>query len=228
MNRAGSGSIDHVIGEWFSVVSNGKDYHTMVYYPGTGGNTFEFNFVGGYINRSDIKAYMVKDGTEELTFLGLTFSGPNTVRTHVPVPVGYTVLIYRDTPKDKPLAAFQDGAVINAINLSRNAEQAIYAIAEIVDKFGQTDASLGQAYTILNDFKNDVASMKANIAQLRSDLTMLTGRVLSNEGQIKSLQQIVNASRRGRMTVSTEGPTGIPGELDEWVMIGDVDQGRKY
>lgn len=124
--------------EWFNFPGTKDNYRTMVYYPGTGGSTFEFNFEGGYINQQDIKAFMVKDDTRDIEYLTLTFKGPNTVQTNKPVPTGWTICIFRDTPKAEPLAKYQDGAVITAENLDRNAQQAMFAVSEMVDRFDST------------------------------------------------------------------------------------------
>lgn len=144
-SNTGNTAVDNIVGEWFAAIGTKQNYRTMVYYAGSGGDTFEFNFDGGYINRSDIKAFMVKDDSRERFDLTLTFVGSNTVKTNRAVPAGWTILIYRDTPKAKPLAAFQDGAIINAVNLDRNANQAIFSVAEMVDRFDSTVTSVESA-----------------------------------------------------------------------------------
>lgn len=130
---------------WFSAIGRKSDYQTMVYYPGTGSDTFEFNFSGGYINREDIKAFMVEDTTRERVELTMTFINTNTVKTNRVVPVGWTICIYRDTPKSMPLAKFVDGAIINATNLDRNAKQAVFSVSEMVDRFDSTVESVEEA-----------------------------------------------------------------------------------
>lgn len=130
---------------WFSAIGRESDYQTMVYYPGTGSDTFEFNFSGGYINREDIKAFMVQDTTRERVDLTMTFINTNTVKTNRVVPAGWTICIYRDTPKSMPLAKFVDGAIINATNLDRNAKQAVFSVSEMVDRFDSTVASVEEA-----------------------------------------------------------------------------------
>lgn len=157
--------------EWFSFPGTKDNYRTMVYYPGTGGDTFEFNFEGGYINRTDIKAFMVKDDTRDTEYLTLTFKGPNTVQTNKPVPAGWTVCIFRDTPKAEPLAKYQDGAVITAENLDRNAQQAMFAVSEMVDRFdstvSQVDIALKAVYeaTQTADAALEEAKKATGIAQ---------------------------------------------------------------
>lgn len=136
-----------LITEWFMEPSVRANYRTMVYYPGAGQDTFDINFEGGYINRSDVKAFMVKDDTRDRVNLGVTFVGGSTSRVKVSqvVPKGWTVCIFRDTPKAKPLAQFTDGAIINEKNLDRNAQQAMFAVSEMVDRFDSTVDSVESA-----------------------------------------------------------------------------------
>lgn len=164
--------------EWFNYPGVKENYRTMVYYPGTGGSTFEFNFEGGYINREDIKAFMVKDDDREAKYLSLTFKGPNTVQTSEPVPVGWTVCIFRDTPKAEPLAKYQDGAVITAENLDRNAQQAMFAVSEMVDRFdstvSQVEVALKEVYKATKTADEALAEAKkatgiANSAVIRAE-----------------------------------------------------------
>ncbi|CCI88886.2 tail fiber protein [Yersinia phage phi80-18] len=140
---------DNYIGQWFNAIGVQQNYKTMQYFAGDGdaSRTFEFNFDGGYISKSDVKAFAVKDDSRERIDYTLTFIGPNSVNLNAVVPVGWTVLIYRDTPKSRPLAKFIDGAVINAFNLDRNAQQAVFAVAEMVDRFDSVTADVETALT---------------------------------------------------------------------------------
>ncbi|UPI11719.1 tail spike protein [Aeromonas phage yong1] len=123
--------------EWFSVLRVGGDYKTMHLYNGTGGDTFDINFAGGYIDRTHVKA-LVSNGD----VVTLQFSSASRVRTSRPIVVGETVLIYRDTPKAVPLAQFEDGALLTAANLDRNAKQAVFVAAEMLDRFDTFGSSL--------------------------------------------------------------------------------------
>ncbi|ALP47759.1 putative tail fiber protein [Aeromonas phage Ahp1] len=123
--------------EWFSVLRVGGDYKTMHLYSGTGGDTFDINFAGGYIDRAHVKA-LVSTGD----VVSLQFSSASRVRTSRPILVGETVLIYRDTPKVVPLAQFSDGALLTGDNLDRNAKQAVFVAAEMLDRFDTFGSSL--------------------------------------------------------------------------------------
>ncbi|AEZ65053.1 tail fiber protein [Aeromonas phage phiAS7] len=215
--NTGNPAVDNIVGEWFAAIGTKQNYRTMVYYAGNDGDTFEFNFDGGYINRSDIKAFMVKDDTRERFDLTLTFVGPNTVKTNRVVPIGWTILIYRDTPKAKPLAAFQDGAIINAVNLDRNANQAIFSVAEMVDRFDSTVTSVEsalkdvyeanqkaeQAIRTANsaaaqaasaDAKADRAIVTANAADAKADSAIGTANsATSTANQAKAIAEGIDA-----------------------------------
>lgn len=129
------------------------NYDTMQTWPGNGNaqRTYEINFTGGYISQSDVKAYMIENNTTNRVDLSVRFVNANTVRLTQAVPVGWTVTIYRDTPKDKPSASFVDGALITARNLDRNAKQAIFGVAEMVDRFLNTQANIDLALDVAND-----------------------------------------------------------------------------
>jgi len=108
---------------------------------------WEINFSGGYIRREHIKAYVTQpSGVNEPT--ALAWLGPNTVQIVPPVPNGYAGAIYRDTPKDAPLVDFTDGAIISEQTLDITTKQAVFAAAEMVDKFATTGLSAGNAIIV--------------------------------------------------------------------------------
>lgn len=181
----------NVVPEWFSAIGTKNNYNTMVYYAGKGTDTFEFNFQGGYINQSDIKAFMIHDVTRENVGLTLTFINQNTVKTNRVVPVQWTVCIFRDTPKARPLAKFVDGAVINAFNLDRNAQQAVFSVAEMVDRFDSTTASVEQALkdVYAANLKSDQAIQTANNAKSTADGAVVTANAAS-----KKADQAINTA----------------------------------
>jgi len=129
------------------------NYDTMHTWAGNGNaqRSYELNFTGGYISQSDVKAYMIEQNTTNRVDLRVLFVNAKTVRLNQAVPVGWSVTIYRDTPKDKPSASFVDGALITARNLDRNAKQAIFGVAEMVDRFLNTQANIDQALNVAND-----------------------------------------------------------------------------
>lgn len=133
------------------------NFNTMHTFEGDGNpdRAFEINFSGGYISESHVKAYMMPYGTADYEYLDITFVNESTVRLSASVPVGWVVTIYRDTPKDVPLASFTDGALITAASLDRNAEQAIFGVAEMVDRYSATQGGVDLALTVANNAKDE-------------------------------------------------------------------------
>ncbi|MBU9376291.1 hypothetical protein KTE28_18355 [Burkholderia multivorans] len=100
--------------------------------------TFSFNFAGGYISKDHIKAYTFTTATGTTAPVAITsdmWTGTNSLTFPAPIPVGQFLVIYRDTPKDKPLVDFKNGAILNEPNLDEMADQAVFAAAEMVDRF---------------------------------------------------------------------------------------------
>lgn len=129
------------------------DFKTMHTYVGDGNPTrsFEINFSGGYLYTADVKAYMRPVGTAEYEYLTPQFVGPNTLRFNKAVPVGYLVTIYRDTGKELPIASFEDGALVTANSLNLNSKQAIFGVAEMVDRFASTQFNADESLNISNE-----------------------------------------------------------------------------
>lgn len=174
--------------QWFSEISRAGDYRTMHIWDGDGdpNRVYEINFEGGYINRADVKAFMVETLTQYRTDLTVNFTNGNTVTLSQAVPAGtHKVTIYRDTPKGKPLASFVDGAIINASNLDRNAKQAVFSVAEMVDRFdsvvADSEDALRTAYNALGLAQNainvsDQAKAQAAQAELKADVAVATAQ----------------------------------------------------
>lgn len=105
--------------------------------PGDGVTTqFEFNFSGGYMDKSHVKAYIEDVVTLARTPVEVTlamFVGDFTLNLGVSAPVGKNMVIYRDTPKTGPLVDFVTGSRITEANLDKVAEQSVFIGAEISD-----------------------------------------------------------------------------------------------
>lgn len=136
-------------------------------FAGDGSTTsFELNFAGGYILREHVKATTIHDDTGVEAEVSLLWLGQNTVSVTPPVAVGYTLKVYRDTPKSGPVVDFTDGAIINEPNLDTLAKQAIFVAAEVVDSFGTTATSAEDALALAIEAKAaaDIAGPKADTA----------------------------------------------------------------
>lgn len=131
---------------WFSTLLVEQNYKTMQYFNGTGGDTFDINFAGGYLDKSHVKAL-----SEAGEALGVVFLTESRVRVSQVVPVGSHVLIYRDTPKDLPLVQFTDGVSMTAKSLDRNAKQAVFVAAEMLDRFDTFGSSIETSVTQVSE-----------------------------------------------------------------------------
>lgn len=131
---------------WINSAGEGGVRNSMQEFPGAGTNgPFEFNFAGGTIDPSYVKAYRY-DPVSALTYTQtLTFVGPNQVTTSDVIPVGQFVIVYRDTPKDQPLVNYSEGAVMDEANLDKSNQQAVFIAAEMLDRFDAINATSSDA-----------------------------------------------------------------------------------
>jgi hypothetical protein len=95
--------------------------------------SWEISFDGGYLDKSHVKAITLDfdSNREEISF---EWTNDNTIVINPPVSYGWRLILFRETPKDSPLADFNDGAIISEDNLDRNAKQAIFVAAEATDR----------------------------------------------------------------------------------------------
>lgn len=106
---------------------------------------WNFEFSGGYINRSHVRAYY-EDQTDpenpvrtDLVIDPLTdFVGDFQIEVTPAVPAGFVMVIYRATPRDLPLVDFQDGGGVTELNLDTTARQAVFLAQESADFLGVT------------------------------------------------------------------------------------------
>ena len=109
------------------------DLYSVNVFPGDGSQTnFEISFAGGYISKEHVKAY-IRVGQGAPVPTALQWVGDNTVRVTPAPALNSTLVVYRSTPKDKPLADFSNGAVLTEASLDINAKQAVFIAAEAQD-----------------------------------------------------------------------------------------------
>lgn len=104
-------------------------------FPGDGATTsYEFNFVGGYLNKAHVKAYQENAARvrQPVPINPNNFVGPYTLAGLPVTPIGSTLVIYRDTPKP-PLVDFADGSRVTELNLDTAARQGLFVAAEALD-----------------------------------------------------------------------------------------------
>lgn len=109
-------------------------------FPGDGvTTTYEISFVGGYLDRSHVKAY-IEGADLSRTVVPITnsnFVGPFTIGSLPVVPDGSTLVIYRDTPK-APLVDFVNGSRLTEHNLDTASQQGLLVAAEGADSASPT------------------------------------------------------------------------------------------
>lgn len=105
--------------------------------------TWPIKFDGGYLSRDHVRARLWPD-TGPGENISIAWVDDTTVLIQPPVPYGARFMIYRTTPKDKPLADFTDGAFVTETNLDTNAKQAVFIAAEAID---QGNAGVGELNT---------------------------------------------------------------------------------
>lgn len=111
-------------------------------FAGDGTTTsYEFNFVGKYINRAHVKVYQEDNVTKARTYVSINdsnFLNDTTLRGLPVTPVGSTLVIYRETPKP-PLVDFVNGSRFTEYNMDLVARQGLFVAMEAMDA-GDIDA----------------------------------------------------------------------------------------
>lgn len=161
-------------------------------FPGDGvTNVWNLNFAGGYLRREHVKAY-TEDAVGNTVERTIEFLSDNQVRVEPAVALGLTLVVYRDTPKDSPLANFTDGSVVNEKNLDLVTEQSIFGVAEMVDRFVEiaegNDQAITQSAAAL--LASEQASADAEAASLASASAVAVANDVST--QFGSLVDTVN------------------------------------
>jgi hypothetical protein len=137
-------------------------------WPGDGTTTqYEFNFVGGYLDQSHVKAYYLTDATFTRTEIDMSlvvWVGPNTLLFPTATPVGSSITIYRQTPRN-PLIDFEDTSRITQANLNRAYLQALFISVEAADLLDST---------IIQEVLNEIETVHVehdNVVTLASQVT---------------------------------------------------------
>lgn len=149
-------------------------------FPGDGMTTqYEISFVGGYLDRAHVKAYV--EGADlvqtPVTIRPGNFLGPHTIGGIAPVPVGSTLVIYRDTPK-APIVDFVNGSRFTESNLDTATRQGAFIAAEGADAV--SPAGLAGVIQQIADFSGaagvarDQAVAAKNTAEASSDAASLS------------------------------------------------------
>lgn len=107
---------------------------------------WDFSFSSGYLDKAHVKAYQLSPlgvRTEVPVTLGM-FAGPYQLTITPPIPLGYELTIYRDTPTAAPLVDFTDAAAFTEVALDTVVKQATFAAAETQDALSVASARIDQ------------------------------------------------------------------------------------
>ena len=149
-------------------------------FPGDGMTTqYEISFVGGYLDRTHVKAYVESADLVHtpVTISSGNFLGPYTIGGLNPIPVGSTLVIYRDTPK-APIVDFVNGSRFTESNLDTATRQGSFIAAEGADAV--SPAGLAGVIQQIVDFSGaagvarDQAVAAKNTAVASSDAASLS------------------------------------------------------
>ncbi len=165
-------------------------YLSLVEFPGDGTTTvWDFNFAGGYISRSHVKAFIRSPSglTTPHTIVDADFVTDFRLTVLPAVPVGYTLRIYRETPKDAPLTNFAGGSNFTEANLDLLAQQAVFATAEAYDAGDY--ARSGDLIGVATD-----AAERAEAAAEAVDLGALEAAVSASAGSADAAADAAEAS----------------------------------
>jgi hypothetical protein len=135
------------LGPWIDSAGQDGNRNSMQEFPCNGVQTsFNFNFAGGYIAASNVKAYVYDTVSGSKTDVSpVVLTGPNTIQVTPAPAAGNFLVVYRDTQKTVPLVDFANGAVLNEANLDLVAKQAVFNAAEMVDRFDEINATSADA-----------------------------------------------------------------------------------
>lgn len=179
---------------------------------------YEVAFDGGYIRPEDVGAYSVQIDPETGMQTGRTYhpvvfvaetvnaQGWKVAQVSItpPVPAGRRVYILRNTYKRAPLVSYTNGSILTERNLDLSNEQAIFAIAEIMDG--------------LNMARIDISSQVGEVLDLSEIVRELYTQVL----ELLASGGIVSVAPRVWSGVGSDGDTDFP-------LVGaDVDASGFY
>lgn len=182
-------------------------------------DTWNFTFSGNdtslkYLARAHVKTFYIladdlSNTRHEITLVDPTdWIGDYTVRTVPAPPAGSTFVIYRDTPKDKPLVDWADGANISEPTLDLIAKQCVFIAAEALDQAGFSD-ELG--FKAMKQVPYTGASTLHAIDNGRSHYkTDGTDVAVPNTLPVEYLTTIINNSST-RLTVNVDGLAYLQG-----------------
>ncbi|KWI10932.1 phage tail fiber protein [Burkholderia ubonensis] len=165
--------------------------------------TYTFNFAGGYISKDHVKAYVydtVVGTTTPQVITPAMWTGPSQLTFGSAFPATQYLVIYRDTPKTKPLVEFKNGAIINEPNLDQMADQSVFTAAETADRFDLVNdgssLAINNAATALAQSNKAIAdSAQATITSASAESTAADAKATA--GSAKATADAASATANG-------------------------------
>lgn len=102
---------------------------------------WEVSFTGGYLSREHVSAYFYPTGllTDPRQPVAFTWVTDSLIRITPALPAGGKLLIQRVTPLDQSVVRFTDIAQLTKQDMQTAADQAVLAVAELVDQYEDPD-----------------------------------------------------------------------------------------
>jgi len=209
----------NVLLPWINAAGAEGERYSMQSFQGDGTTgPWEFNFAGGYIEQTHVKAYRYDPVSATTAPQTLTFIGPNQVTTSEVIPADQFVVVYRDTPKDIPLVDYVEGAIMDEENLDMTAEQAVFAAAEMVDRFDTVNATVSDAVTRAEAVLGTANDVLDSAQQAADDAAASAVAATNAAQQAQDRWHDIDT----KFTVSTELPSGgKDGDIWFQVLTGD-------
>ena len=166
-------------------------------FAGDGTTTqYEINFVGQYIERSHVKAYVVDDNTKVRTPVAIAsgqWLNATTITGFAPTPVGKTLVIYRDTPKP-PMVDFVNGSRFTEYNLDLVARQGLFVAMEAIDNSGSE---------AIDDLLRAIDVVTGLVNQATAAVSDATAAALAAAGSAAAALGHANAAQAARTAAET-------------------------
>jgi len=203
---------------WVHSAGGDGERKSIQTFQGDGTTTlWEFNFAGGYIDPTHVKAYRYDPVSATSHPQVLTFIGQNQIKTSEPIPADQFIVIYRDTPKDKPLVDYNEGSVLSEKNLDTTAQQAVFAAAEMVDRFDSVNLTNNEAIArsvLALDTANTALDTASDAAADAANAVLVANSASSAAGSATSTANAAAATANGIDGKATQAQADAAAALD--------------
>ncbi|QPP19722.1 tail fibers protein [Vibrio phage vB_VpP_DE17] len=162
--------------------------------------------------------FVTLDETPAIEGTDYTWQGRTQINfINAPLANGVEVTLTRRTNRSALRHIFSEGAEFTRANLDDMHKQLLYLSQEMTEGSGISDF-----YGDLDMHRYRVRNM-AQGTENRDAVTFLQLKEVAD--RVTAIENIKGTNRRGPITISTQSPDTVPVQYEEWVMIGDVDNG---